>query len=189
MKGARLSPCRNAVLGEGAEKIIKILPRAEYEWEEESGQCTLLAEQVCPYCGCKLWRHGTRSRKYRSGEGIQNEAIILRMRCSNEECGRVHHLLPEGFLPYKRYLGSTVEEALRAAEDPKNAPACDACEQSTITRWRRWLRLRQKSIETAAQSAAFCGRCRVPLYPLSLQKPGWLTSAVMHAVNDTGRCI
>lgn len=57
--------------------------------------------------------------------------VIRRLRCS--QCRRIHHELPDMLVPYKRYIGKSIEAALQ--KDPGlSAPA----DESTLQRWRGW---------------------------------------------------
>lgn len=85
----------------------------------------------CPVCENELYVIGSRTRKGRKSTGESASYVIRRLRCTT--CQRIHHELPDLFVPYKHYESSCLEEALSQG-DLSEAGA----EDSTLFRWRLW---------------------------------------------------
>jgi len=62
--------------------------------------------------------------------GTPMTMIIRRLRC--EQCGKVHHELPDVVVPYKRHCAETIEKVIEG----KVEEVC--CEESTIRRIKEW---------------------------------------------------
>lgn len=88
-------------------------------------------QPICPVCDCDLFVIGSRERKGRKPTGEQIKYIIRRLRC--EGCKRVHHELPDLFVPYKRYEASCIESVLTEGHNTDVA-----ADNSTLYRWRLW---------------------------------------------------
>ena len=90
------------------------------------------AEQhICPVCENDLFVIGSRRRIGRKPTGERVTYIIRRLRCKG--CERIHHELPELFVPYKRYESACIETVL------SNGQVSDvAADESTLYRWRGW---------------------------------------------------
>jgi hypothetical protein len=86
---------------------------------------------ICPICDCNLFVIGSRERKGRKPTGEKIKYIIRRLRC--EGCKRVHHELPDLFVPYKRYEASCIESVLAEGQNAEVA-----VDDSTLYRWRLW---------------------------------------------------
>ena len=74
---------------------------------------------------------GTRKRKSKERSGNTKILNIRRLRC--DQCGRIHHELPDFLVPYKRYESECIEAVLT---NPSNhdVPA----DESTLFRWVDW---------------------------------------------------
>ena len=85
---------------------------------------------ICPICGGHFNVIGTKRRKVIEPNGEVKILIIRRLRC--RECGKIHHELPDIFVPYKRHCAETIEKIIagKTAEVP--------CEESTIRKIRAW---------------------------------------------------
>jgi hypothetical protein len=85
----------------------------------------------CPCCGKGMRVIGTRDRKSRDRSGKMKTLNIRRLRC--DDCGRIHHELPDFIVPYKRYESECIELVLT---NPSNndVPA----DESTLSRWANW---------------------------------------------------
>jgi hypothetical protein len=57
--------------------------------------------------------------------------IIRRLRC--EQCGKIHHELPDLMIPYKRYAADIIEDTIF-----QTVHLTVAADESTIYRWRKW---------------------------------------------------
>lgn len=92
-------------------------------------------EQItCPHCQAELFPYDRRDRKYRDQDGDWKILVIRRLRCSNQQCRRIHAELPDFLVPYKRYTVSSIEAVLTGT-----AQAIPV-EESTRQRWKRWYR-------------------------------------------------
>lgn len=58
--------------------------------------------------------------------------MIRRLWCPR--CKRIHHELPDFLSPYKHFISACIEKVFQK----QGGTIC--CENSTIYRWRRWLR-------------------------------------------------
>lgn len=167
---------------------MKILTPEEYEINTETGVCALLIEPTCPDCGSLLASYGTRKRLYFDPSGKKHELRICRARCTNKNCRKIHHILPEGFIPYKRYQSSSIETA--TDPEPANQEQGIGCEERTVRNWHSWFTRFRKRIEKAAEDLGVCpsGKCgfTLPLLHQEQPNPGWLGSAVCWAVNTFG---
>jgi hypothetical protein len=85
---------------------------------------------VCSVCGEKLEIIGSRKRKVIDSDGAVRTLVIRRLRC--EECGVVHHELPDMVAPYKRHCMQTIEKII----GDEAAAVC--CEESTIRKIKEW---------------------------------------------------
>jgi hypothetical protein len=74
---------------------------------------------------------GTRDRKSKERSGESKVYNIRRLGC--DDCGRIHHELPNFLVPYKRYESECIELVLT---NPTNhdIPA----DESTLFRWFEW---------------------------------------------------
>jgi hypothetical protein len=88
-----------------------------------------------PCCTAKLFVIGSRKRRVIGAAGDKRTLVIRRLRC--QECRRIHHELPDFLVPYKHYESSCVEQAAS-----KNATLSVAADESTLFRWRSWLKER-----------------------------------------------
>lgn len=90
------------------------------------------AEQhICPVCEHDLFVIGSRERKGRKPSGERITYIIRRLRC--ESCEKIHHELPNLFVPYKRYEAAGIESVLSHEQNSDVA-----ADESTLYRWRLW---------------------------------------------------
>jgi len=89
-------------------------------------------QNFCPCCGKQLIVIGSRRRKCINGAGETLVLVIRRLQCLH--CGRVHHELPDLLVPYKRYDSDSIEAVLGGG-----AALTVAADESTLSRWRRWV--------------------------------------------------
>lgn len=158
---------------------MKILPASEYTVDPDSGLCTLQKEQYCPVCGHRLVQYGHRDRTMMDESGTARRIVICRTRCTNTGCRRIHHLLPEGLIPYKRYLARCVEGALAATMQV-------GCEDKTIANWRDWY----KGFLSKSYTAGFTLYVR-GIFPKhasciiarGCMSEGWLAASIQYITN------
>jgi hypothetical protein len=74
---------------------------------------------------------GTRDRKSRERSGETKVYSIRRLGC--DQCGRIHHELPDFLVPYKRYDSECIELAL-STPSTHDIPV----DESTLFRWFNW---------------------------------------------------
>ncbi|NLI91776.1 MAG: hypothetical protein GX434_06080 [Peptococcaceae bacterium] len=144
----------------------------------------------CPCCGNDLKVIGSRKRKSKTPDGQTKILIIRRLRCLS--CSRIHHELPDGLVPYKRYASADIEHVLTEAQSPLNLAADDA----TLYRLKRWfngilpyligclrsiaIRLGQDPVKEPSVPTLSVHQ-RIGLYVGS--EPGWLSRIVRPVVN------
>lgn len=93
-----------------------------------------LEQSLCPCCMGQLSVVGSRNRILIDEAGIRFVLRIRRLRC--ESCKRIHHELPEGVVPFKRYAALVIEGVVEGSGD-----SCTPAEESTMTRWKQWFRV------------------------------------------------
>ena len=77
----------------------------------ENPSVVLDVDRKCPQCGIRLFtRHDTYMRWVYFPSGSGTQIRIFRLRC--RPCHIVASLLPDFLIPYRRYLGDTVAEAV-----------------------------------------------------------------------------
>lgn len=84
-----------------------------------------------PCCGKSMRVIGTRERKTRENSGETQVYNIRRLGC--DQCGRIHHELPDFLVPYKRYKAECIELVL-SNPSTHDVPA----DESTLFRWFEW---------------------------------------------------
>jgi len=90
------------------------------------------AERIpSPCCGSDMSVIGTRMRKSKERSGETRLFSIRRLGCDN--CGKIHHELPDLLVPYKRYSSECIELVL-SNPSTHDIPA----DESTLFRWFNW---------------------------------------------------
>lgn len=102
------------------------------ERDEKTTECHIHSEEtsICPLCSGALRCFGRRKRVMIQNDGGKQKLHIRRRKC--QECGKIHHELPDMLVPYKRYSVDSIEKII--AGDTKEV----VCEESTIRRIRTW---------------------------------------------------
>lgn len=88
----------------------------------------------CPCCGEELKVIGSRKRISRNATGEVTVLVLRRLRCTG--CRKIHHELPDCLVPYKRYESACVEDVVSKEAEG----AVVAADDSTLYRWRNWLK-------------------------------------------------
>ena len=103
-----------------------------YRKKKKDGKIRIISCEisVCPICGSILIVIGTRSRMIIGSGGTPMTIIIRRLRC--EECGKIHHELPDCVVPYKRHCAETIEKIISGEAGEV------ITEDSTLRRIRNW---------------------------------------------------
>jgi hypothetical protein len=91
-----------------------------------------LSESHCPICQAVLLMRATRERVWWLGNEVVRMLLIRRLYC--EDCGRIHHEIPDCLVPYKRYGADVIENIVSGEVRAKDAP----CPSSTASRIRAW---------------------------------------------------
>jgi len=111
-----------------------ILSGFQYHLEERGGILYVKTDEKlnlnCPICNAMLTEIGVRLRKVISPEGDKEVLQIRRMRC--EECGKIHHELPDYLVPYKRHCAETIEKV--TADNLGDVP----CEPAVVHKIKAW---------------------------------------------------
>jgi hypothetical protein len=111
-----------------------------YVWVDE--------EIVCSVCDCAtLIKKGWRKRKLiliDEGEWVLK---VRRVRC--KECNRIHHILPDILVPYKRHCLETVEKIVQGNQEET---FCGESDINRIKSWWRKMLLHIATLETAIKS-------------------------------------
>jgi hypothetical protein len=105
------------------------------EYSEDKQASYVLAEEAlnCPVCdSSELIKKGWRSRKLITFIGSLLLFLIQRVRC--KDCGKMHHVLPDTIIPYKRYDAETIEAVIKG--NPEQA-LC-GLEEQDIYRIKIW---------------------------------------------------
>lgn len=104
------------------------------------GQRVIPEDEVyrCPLCGEVLKIFDSCPRSCRHEGGMKEWFIIPRCKCQNEDCGRIHRMLPDFLVPGKQYAAEVISGVIDNVvtpddEDSENYP-CDI----TMRRWVRW---------------------------------------------------
>ncbi len=88
---------------------------------------------VCPRCGGKVHRHGSRRRQAVTA-GAKQWCRILRFLCPL--CRKTFTRLPPFLLPFKHYVASEIEGVLRHIfEGGRISKAPSGADESTFRRW------------------------------------------------------
>ena len=108
----------------------------------------------CPFCGGLLKKRDKRLRIHRLAGGETEWYQINRLKCSNEECGRLHNELPDFISPYKHYDTQLIEDVVDGFISEEDVKCEDyPCEQ-TINHWKYWLRMNEDHIDGEMKSTA-----------------------------------
>jgi hypothetical protein len=105
----------------------------EYD-EVKQVQYVWAGEQIiCPVCACAmLIKKGWRKRKLITLDGAVLTLMVCRVRC--KECNKIHHVLPDIIVPYKRYDLETIEKIVQGNQNET------VCEENVINRIKAWWR-------------------------------------------------
>ena len=152
---------------------------------------------TCPDCGSPLCRRDKRLRVHKKAGGIKEWFKINRLKCTNENCQKLHNELPDCLSPYKHYdaelIGEVVDEVITADDlETENYP----CED-TMKHWKHWIRLNETNINGQMKSTT----CRFLDFGCEFLKstdsllqelkkrisPGWLSVVNRFIYNSGGR--
>jgi len=101
-----------------------------------------MTEWVCPVCQSRAHIHGTYIRKVieinLEGSILETvvEITIARVKCTSEECGKTHAIIPDFLCPNKRYKSEEISESIEIYEETGSIEEVKtSAEESTIRRW------------------------------------------------------
>lgn len=130
---------------------------------------------ICPYCGGKLLKNGSRLRNAIDLERGNRIYCLRRFRC--KICNRIHHELPSCLLPRKRYEIEVYEHIITGQLDGIE------CDEKTIAKIQRWgisllkqyLMMSESSCQSKMQDDALSTeKYTVLLSSVKLMTKGWL---------------
>lgn len=87
----------------------------------------------CPNCGSKVYVHSVYWRQVIDAEFCIVKIRILKTKCANVSCAKIHAILPDFIVPKKQYSKKIIKQALVDTID-SDCPV----ENSTIFRWKKW---------------------------------------------------
>lgn len=108
----------------------------------------------CPFCGKELIYRDSRGRIWCHCNGPADKIMIHRMFC--DTCNKLHTVLPDVLVPHKHYGASEIETVLESKE------RSDEVSDSTVARWRQWLRGNETQIEGVLQSLKLEAEDKLP---------------------------
>ena len=111
--------------------IIVATYNTKYDEGKQASYVEAIEPISCPACNNpELIKKGWRQRKLILLIGTLTVLMIRRVKCKG--CDKIHHVLPDTIVPYKRYDAETVAEIIEG--DPHET----RCEESAINRIKAW---------------------------------------------------
>lgn len=98
----------------------------------------------CPDCGQEIVYRDSRQRIWDHCNEPTDWILIHRMFCRT--CNRLHTVLPDVLVPHKHYGASEIETVL------ESEVRSDEVSDSTVARWRQWIKGNTVQIEGVLQS-------------------------------------
>jgi len=126
--------------------------QASYVWADEPLNCSFCASS-------ELVRKGWRSRTLITLIGSLLLLLVQRVRCKN--CGKIHHVLPDIIVPYKRYSAETVEAIIDGCAE-KALRGLDEQEIYRIKTW--WVKMERYILK---KSASVINKLKIQISPKS----------------------
>lgn len=147
-------------------------------------------------CGSRLEKKDWVNRISRKIGGEKERLLIERRKCTNKSCGKTHRLLPDICIPHKHYEAGVIEDVVDGTLDED--ALCEEsypCE-STLQRWRAWMKEFRQNAEGQIRSAAYrildlpeaflwTGRSLLEELKERLNY-GWLSAAIRIYINTGG---
>lgn len=97
-------------------------------------------------------RRDKRRRIHRLSGGKTEWYLINRLKCTGENCGRLHNELPECLSPYKHYDTQLIEDVLDGVVSEEDTECEDYPSEQTMNHWRYWLQQNEKHIDGQLKS-------------------------------------
>ena len=118
---------------------------------------------ICPQCGGKVHGHGARPRQATTN-GVKNWCQVQRFLCPR--CKKTFTRLPYFLVPFKHYVASEIEGALRHIfNGGKISKAPSGAAESTLWRWRN---------EFSRQMQEWAGLLEAKIFRLSRRAPSFV---------------
>lgn len=154
-------------------------------------------DAICPECGSPLCRRDRKLRVHKEAGGRKSWFAINRLRCSNEQCGRLHNELPDCMIPYKHYGAGIIEDVVDEVVGPDDPETEDYPCEATMKHWKWWLSRNEANINGQMRSMAqrlldldigFLKSSESLLEELRRRiSPGWLPVVTRFIYNSGGR--
>ena len=96
-------------------------------------------DAICPECQSPLCRRDRKLRVYKEEGGKKSWFAINRLKCTNEECRRLHHELPDCMFPYKHYGTEIIEDVVDEVVGPDDLGIEDYPCEGTMKHWKWWM--------------------------------------------------
>lgn len=122
---------------------------------------------------------------------------IRRLKCIDEQCGKLHNELPDCMCPYKHYDAGLIEDVVEGVVSGDDLETENYPCEVTMRHWKWWIKMNERNIEGQIRSAAhrffdFDNRFLKSTDSLldELKKrisPGWLKAVVRFIYNSGGR--
>ena len=117
--------------------IVVAAYQTEYDKDEQVSYVQAVETLNCPFCDCsELIKKGWRKRKLFMLIGTFMILMIRRVKCKT--CGKIHHVLPNTIVPYKRYDAETIKKII---EGNSSEICCEECTANRIKAWWADMRL------------------------------------------------
>jgi len=127
--------------------------QTEYDNDEQVYFVKAIEILICSACGCPdLIKKGWRRRNLILIIGTLIVLMVRRVKC--KRCNRIHHVLPDIVVPYKRYDAETIEKIIEGNQD------VICCEESTINRIKTWWTEVQSYVVAIATTIE---KCKIPV--------------------------
>lgn len=154
-------------------------------------------DSVCPVCGSPLCRRDKKRRIYKEAGGKVSWFIINRLRCTNDNCRKLHSELPDCIVPYKHYGAEIVEDVIEEVVTSDDIETEDYPCEGTMNHWKWWMSHNEQNINGQMKSmlhrlldlnVEFLGSRESLLEGLRERiSPGWLSAVIRFIYNSGGR--
>lgn len=109
---------------------------------------------VCPVCGSPLSLRDHKKRIWKKAGGIKDWILIERMQCTNDNCRKLHNVLPDLLVPQKHYESELIEAVIDGVITEDLLGTEDYPCEMTMKRWRAWYQHNKAAAEGQIRQAA-----------------------------------
>ena len=109
-------------------------------------------DAICPECQSPLCRRDRKLRVYKEAGGKKSWFAINRLKCTNEECRRLHHELPDCMFPYKHYGTEIIEDVVDEVVGSDDLGLEDYPCEGTMKHWKWWFSRNKVNIDGQMKS-------------------------------------